>query len=76
MIFHSYVNVYQRVLVPLFVCTSWCFCQKEIPRLCKIARQLMDGEVLPDPVERAPKGQWGQFNGNFRILKWRYVSTI
>lgn len=24
--------------------------------LCKIARQLMDGEILPDPPERPPKG--------------------
>eukprot|EP00438_Fugacium_kawagutii_P004510 Skav214449 [mRNA] locus=scaffold1870:10773:11732:+ [translate_table: standard] len=29
---------------------------RRVPRLCKIARQLMDGEILPDPPERPPKG--------------------
>ena len=33
------------------------FRSRDIPeRLCKIARQLMDGETLPDPPERSKGG--------------------
>ena len=32
-------------------------------RLCKIARQLIDGGDLPDPPERPPKGKGGGKDG-------------
>ena len=32
-------------------------------RLCKIARQLIDGQDLPDPPERPPKGKGGGKDG-------------
>ena len=33
------------------------------PRLCKIARQLIDGNDLPDPPDRPPKGKGGGKDG-------------